>query len=251
MRFSPDGHALIAGDLNTITEVNLADASRDRVPVSFSMTTFKNVGIPGGVHDIVFRRDGSFVAVGYVRDGYLCFESDRTRDTWLGLSIKAQDGANAAHAAFAPGGDLVAAADGAEVRIFTTASGAAVGAPIVNDKPTALTFSPDGRTLAVAISSTEGARVKFADVKTLAPRGEALAVTPDVVQSMAYNADGTLIATGLANTDVILWDAGSATIITRLNKHQRGVRAVAFSPDSKWLATGDGEGTVRLWRIER
>ena len=44
-----------------------------------------------------------------------------------------------------------------------------------------------------------------------------------------------------------LWDAETGREIRNFEKHTAGVHGVAFSPDSRWLASGWGDGIVRIW----
>jgi WD40 repeat protein len=48
-----------------------------------------------------------------------------------------------------------------------------------------------------------------------------------------------------------LWDPGSGREQAVLTGHTGTVLAVAFSPDSRLLASGDGDGTIRLWSTNR
>ena len=44
-----------------------------------------------------------------------------------------------------------------------------------------------------------------------------------------------------------LWDAETGREIHNFNNYTAGVHGVAFSPDSRWLASGWGDGIVRIW----
>jgi WD40 repeat protein len=46
---------------------------------------------------------------------------------------------------------------------------------------------------------------------------------------------------------VRLWDAETGRVVRDFEKHAAGVHGVAFSPDSHWLASGWGDGIVRIW----
>jgi hypothetical protein len=75
------------------------------------------------------------------------------------------------------------------------------------------------------------------------------------VGCLAFSADGRLLASGGAgalkgvDNTIALWDVATGRELRRLIGHQKGVTWVAFTPDGKWLASSEGFGAVRLWRV--
>jgi len=43
------------------------------------------------------------------------------------------------------------------------------------------------------------------------------------------------------------WGLGKGSVLQTLKRHKDSIWCVAFSADSKWLASGSMDGTVRLW----
>src|SRR5205823_252835 len=58
--------------------------------------------------------------------------------------------------------------------------------------------------------------------------------------------DRSVFSTGSDRT-VRVWDSASGKELARLVMHRGPVNALAVSPDGKLVATGSGDGTVRLW----
>lgn len=50
--------------------------------------------------------------------------------------------------------------------------------------------------------------------------------------------------------EIRIWDAGSHQPKFDIHGHRHWVRSAAFSPDSRMLLTGDGQGLVKLWDLE-
>jgi WD40 repeat protein len=48
-----------------------------------------------------------------------------------------------------------------------------------------------------------------------------------------------------------LWDTATGKKVASLEGHSRTIYGVAFSPDGKWLASGDSERKVKLWDVDR
>jgi len=71
----------------------------------------------------------------------------------------------------------------------------------------------------------------------------------DVVNSVAFSADGKLLASGSRDNNIKLWDAATGREIRTLQGHSSYVLSVAFSADGKLLASGSGDNTITLWEV--
>jgi WD40 repeat protein len=122
---------------------------------------------------------------------------------------------------------------------------------VITSPHTGISFSPDGRLLAV--TSNGQTSIWNAEI------GQIIGAVSHVGSySCAISADGRYLATvGLANIDannspdnapnVIIWDLNSLKQKYSLNGDAKGVYAVAFSPDNKRLATIGEDRLAKVW----
>jgi len=69
------------------------------------------------------------------------------------------------------------------------------------------------------------------------------------VNSVAFSGDGSKVASGSGDGNVILWDAVTYRRLDTLARHVGGVNVVAFSPDDKLLVSGSDDGTFIVWDL--
>ena len=67
------------------------------------------------------------------------------------------------------------------------------------------------------------------------------------VNSVAFSADGNLIATGSTDEIVRVWEAKSGTELGAFSGHNGCVKSVAFSPSGDRIVSGSLDHTVRMW----
>ncbi len=72
--------------------------------------------------------------------------------------------------------------------------------------------------------------------------------------TMALSPNAMLLATAMWEADeshrIRVWDANTGNLLFVLEGHTRWIRTLAFSPDSKTLASGDERQRIRLWNMD-
>ena len=151
-----------------------------------------------------------------------------------------------------------------------------------------LTFSPDGRTLAIGEPWSGSAAIRLWDTRTgkpsrtievvggargvaFSPDGRTLAVCgyraglslwecskatpareladPKCVGPVAFSPDGRTLASSRANGEVILWDIPNLREKARLAGHEGEAFGLVFSSDGKKLASAASDKTIRVWDV--
>jgi hypothetical protein len=153
--------------------------------------------------------------------------------------------------AFSPDGRLLAlGGDDHKVRIWDMPSGHERA--VLNghaDVVRTVAFSPDSRRL---ISTGQDRFVMLWDAI------DGVAIRPlglpgsNPVQFGAFSPDGRTVALGesaASPQDITLFDAETRALRTRLTGHLTGINALAFSPDSRTLASAGIDRSIRLWDL--
>jgi len=112
----------------------------------------------------------------------------------------------------------------------------------------ALTYSPDGRYLAVASGAKQNDGQPSGQLYGLTDQsleGFALEGNP-TVRSLAFSPDGTMLALGVEDGRIHLWDMGRLKRVGVLEGHRGAVRSLSFSA-AGFLASGGDDHTVCLW----
>jgi energy-coupling factor transporter ATP-binding protein EcfA2 len=72
-----------------------------------------------------------------------------------------------------------------------------------------------------------------------------------LINSVAFNPNGKMLASGSEDGSIIFWDVENGQPIGQaLMEHTDSIRSVVFSPDGKTLASGSYDGTIILWDVE-
>ncbi|MEM6612848.1 MAG: WD40 repeat domain-containing protein, partial [Cyanobacteria bacterium P01_C01_bin.72] len=71
----------------------------------------------------------------------------------------------------------------------------------------------------------------------------------DHIWSVAYNSQGTKLASCGAETNIRIWDVKSGECQQILTGHTDWVRSLSFHPGGRILASSSADGTVRLWDL--
>src|SRR3972149_18833 len=130
-------------------------------------------------------------------------------------------------------------------------------------------FSPDGKTLVSMGNKNRVGTIQLWDVETWMPlrtRGG----HSEYITSVTFSPDGKVLASGSDDATVRLWNAETGKLLQHIkgNEHRKhpyahlravladayehhyAVRAVAFSPDGKALASASVDPIVNLWNVE-
>jgi WD40 repeat protein len=155
--------------------------------------------------------------------------------------------------AFAADGSYLASgsSDGT-VKLWDVATGRQKKTLNLGQSVSALTFSPDGRTLAVGTWGHDGPQnppwsASLWDVASGTRLGPELRVR-DSVHALAYAPDGRTLAVAGQDRVLRLWQPALSGGFASLPGHQPAEAwAVAFAPDGQTLVSAGDDHAVRLW----
>ncbi len=124
-----------------------------------------------------------------------------------------------------------------------------------SDPVISIAISPDGDTLA---SGSRDNTIKLWNLAT----GEQIRTLEghsDLIRSVAISPDSRTLASGSLDNIIKLWNLATGEQTRTLQEHSDGVNSflalvntaysIAFSPDSKILASGSYDSTIKLWNL--
>jgi WD40 repeat protein len=165
----------------------------------------------------------------------------------LTLTLFAKPPAPIAALAFSPDGAWLVSGGYHEVLIWNSSTGKLarkIGG--LSGRVRALTFSPDGKLLAVAggMAGQSGTAV-LVEFSTGAVTP--ISTAKDELLAVAFSPDGKLVAAGGANNIAEVWNVADKRLVATLKDHTGWITGLAFSPDGKLLATSSVDQRVRVW----
>jgi WD40 repeat protein len=172
---------------------------------------------------------------------------DTPKDAALTFALKVGPMPPVTALAYSPDGKRLAVGGYRAVMLWDTTTGQPVACLTgLSGQITSLAFRPDGTQLAVAggAASVSG-EARVYDAKTFAPVGPALTGHTDVIYSIAWNAEGSRLATASHDKTARLWEWPSGKELKAFKDHSDAVTRVCFAPDGKSIYTASQDHNVR------
>jgi WD40 repeat protein/DNA-binding SARP family transcriptional activator len=242
LEFSPDGSRLVTGGEDGA--IHTYDTATGR-----PLLTIQDPEAAGGrvaQHDLHFSPDGALIAS----------SSGTLWDAGSGEQVTALPfgGPASFSVPFSPDGRFVAAQGGSldGTGVWDVATGEQVSG---FEAYGYLAFSPDGRRLLIAdnyqrdpeLGWVAGYVVDLRQADGGAHRVVLLGHERANTTGATWSPDGSMVATSAA-TEVLVWDPSTAEREYTLTS-DADFTSVTFSPDSRRIATGMGDGTAIVWTL--
>lgn len=186
---------------------------------------------------------------------------DQLIHTWSAESgapfeVLAGHKSNVTALAFAPGGDLISAAQDRGVIVWdanpawklerTIGTGDAQSP--LTDRVCALAFTADGKLLATGGGEpSRGGEIKLWHIATGELAREIANIHSDVVLGLEFSPDGNFLASAAADKMARLTDLATGKLARTFEGHTQHVLALSWSPDGRTLATAGADAQVKLW----
>ncbi len=253
LAFGPDGHWLVSASKDhTIRLWNLSRGSPAQNSVALS-------GPSKEIIAFAVSSDGKWLAAASLEQMAWLWKMDEGGPSSIPVALPLTG--NGWALAFSPNGRFLAGSDAENVRLWDLSvpnpSGSARILSGHHGLVTSLAFSPNSEWLA---SGSRDRTARLWDLQAGDPSVNFLVLAghEDWVNAVAFSPDERRLATGSGDATIRLWDlapladsrvklALEAPLVLR--GHTLWVSALAFSSDGRWLASGSGDHSLRLWDL--
>lgn len=109
-------------------------------------------------------------------------------------------------------------------------------------------FRGDGKYVASAVGGSNGRIVRLHRMDN-GKKHLAIYPTPGMAMDFVWRKSPNQIYAACSDNTVKLFDASSTKVLRTIKGHEDWVYSIAMSPDEKRIASGSGDGTVKLWNI--
>jgi len=197
-------------------------------------------GYPSSLRTLAFSPDSRWVAAAGVAPQVFIW--DAAGGFLAGIYTNHLGDANAV--AFSPEGQVATTGGDRMVRVWDPVTLKTVWASSLAPDSIAywIVYSPDGRRIYAASNKETLTVLDAATGKHLS----SIKGLEDVVDGLAISPDGHLLAL-CEKVRLSVWQADGSRELW--NVPAKPDRCAAFSPDGKWIATGDQDGKVSLWEV--
>jgi WD40 repeat protein len=254
------------GDLITSLAVSvdgkiLATGSADKTVKLWDTSTGNEIrtftGHTGGITSVAFSPDGHWLASSSSDGSVIIW------DVSSGKQLRSFTGHTGRTNTIAVSSDglLLAADDDKTVRLWNPQTGELVCTLAGNEsRILSVAFSPDskflatGTSLGVGLRPTHQGEIRLWNVENGRVEHSFQQAFGNVLY-LAFSPDGKTLTSvtesvdAYTNSQLTFWDAKKLTVLSQFDAERRGqLRAIAYSPDGRWLASGGSSGRIRLWQ---
>jgi FOG: WD40 repeat len=211
----------------------------------------------GDLTKLAFSPDGSLLAAArlFETDDGLALHEVRVWDLTTGRQAKSLDRCHSFD--FSPDGRQIAVTSRSKCALYDVKDWAKETLVKPLGGAVSVSFSADGLSLVGVVRDAGKYRLRLASIAAAQPAESGEGPAPreslpldEPFYRVAVAVDGSLLATGHDGGNLVVWEAATLDIRSRLKTGERGLAHPFFSPDARLLAAGCQEnGDVVIWNL--